>query len=106
MPFRPNSSELPKNNARNIKYMAVLIFQQFFDFEQVSEVRDSEMPILGQAPDMVNTVKKKQQPLATFFQRFSDEKSCYLYISSSSWSETGHHVTTVDQSDMRGLGTE
>ena len=35
MPFRPNSSELPKNNARNIKNMAVLIFQQFFDFEQV-----------------------------------------------------------------------
>ncbi|MCP4338375.1 MAG: hypothetical protein GY799_05670 [Desulfobulbaceae bacterium] len=25
MPFCPNSSEFPKNNARNIKYMAVLI---------------------------------------------------------------------------------
>ncbi len=25
MPFRPNSSELSKNNARNITYMAVLI---------------------------------------------------------------------------------
>ena len=34
MPFRPNSSELSKNNARNIKYMAVLIFRKFFDFEQ------------------------------------------------------------------------
>jgi hypothetical protein len=26
MPFLPNSSEFSKNNARNIKYMAVLIF--------------------------------------------------------------------------------
>ena len=34
MPFRPNSSELSKNNARNIKYMAVLIFRKLFDFEQ------------------------------------------------------------------------
>ena len=34
MPFRPNSSELSKNNARNIKHMAVLIFRKFFDFEQ------------------------------------------------------------------------
>ncbi len=50
MPFCPNSSELLKNNARNIKHMAVLIFQKFFDFDQVSEERDSEMPILGQAP--------------------------------------------------------
>ena len=64
--------KIVKNNARNITYKAVLIFQQFFDFEQVSA--DSEISILGQAPDMVNTVKKKQQPLATFFQRFSDEK--------------------------------
>ena len=48
MPFRPNSSESSKNNARNISYMAVLIFHQFFDFDQVSA--DSEMPILGQAP--------------------------------------------------------
>ena len=47
MPFRPNSSELSKNNDRNIKHMAVLIFQKFFDFDQVSA--DSEMPILGQA---------------------------------------------------------
>ncbi len=48
MHFRPNSSKLSKNNARNITYMAVLIFQQFFDFEQVSA--DSEISILGQAP--------------------------------------------------------
>ncbi len=27
MPFCPNSSELSKNNARNITYMAVLIFR-------------------------------------------------------------------------------
>jgi hypothetical protein len=47
MPFSPNSSKLSKNNARNIKHMAVLIFRKFLDFEQVSE--DSEMPILGQA---------------------------------------------------------
>ena len=67
MLFCPNSSELSKNNARNIKYMAALIFRKFFDFEQVSEARDSEMPILGQAPDMVNTVKKKQLSLTTFF---------------------------------------
>ena len=52
MPFRPNSSELSKNNARNIKYMAVLIFRKLFDFEQVSEVRDSETPILGQPPSL------------------------------------------------------
>jgi len=30
----PNSSELPKNNARNIRCMAVLIFLKFLDFEQ------------------------------------------------------------------------
>ncbi len=34
MPFRPNSSELSKNNARNIMYMAALIFREFFDFER------------------------------------------------------------------------
>ncbi len=34
MPFCPNSSELPKNNTRNINYMAVFIFRKFFDFEQ------------------------------------------------------------------------
>ncbi len=34
MPFCPNSSELLKNNARNITHMAVLIFQKFFDFDQ------------------------------------------------------------------------
>jgi hypothetical protein len=50
MPFFPNSSKLSKNNARNIRHMAVLIFRKFLDFEQVSEVRDSEMPILRQAP--------------------------------------------------------
>jgi len=34
MPFCSNSSELSKNNARDIKHMAVLIFGKFFDFEQ------------------------------------------------------------------------
>ncbi|MFT5728090.1 MAG: hypothetical protein ACI8PB_002242 [Desulforhopalus sp.] len=34
MPLCPNSSEFIKNNARNIKYMAVLIFFKFLDFEQ------------------------------------------------------------------------
>ncbi len=29
MPFRPNSSELSKNNARNIKYMPALILESF-----------------------------------------------------------------------------
>ena len=48
MHFRPNSSELSKNNARNITCMAVFIFRKFFDFEQVSA--DSEMPIPGQPP--------------------------------------------------------
>jgi len=33
MSFCPNSLELSKNNARNIKHMAVLIFRKFFDFE-------------------------------------------------------------------------
>jgi len=47
MPFRPNSSELSKNNARNIKHMVVLVFQKFFIFDQVSA--DSEMSIPGQA---------------------------------------------------------
>jgi len=41
MPFCPNSSELPKNNARNIKYMAVLIFWKFLDFEQNTYSRTS-----------------------------------------------------------------
>ena len=48
MPFRPNSLELSKNNAHDIKYMPVLIFQKFFDFDQVSA--DSKRPVLGQAP--------------------------------------------------------
>ena len=39
--FRPNSSELSKNNARNITYMAVLIFRKFFDFEQNAYPRTS-----------------------------------------------------------------
>jgi len=34
MCFCPNSSEFPKNNARNIKHMAVLIFLKYLDFEQ------------------------------------------------------------------------
>ncbi len=34
MPFRPNSSELSKNNARNITHMPALIFRKFFDFER------------------------------------------------------------------------
>jgi len=34
MPFCPNSSELSKNNARNIIHMAALLFRKFFDFEQ------------------------------------------------------------------------
>ncbi len=34
MPFRPNSSELSKNNAQNIIHIPALIFQKFFDFER------------------------------------------------------------------------
>ena len=34
MPFFPNSLLFTKNNARNIKHMAVLIFLKFLDFEQ------------------------------------------------------------------------
>ncbi len=34
MVFCPNSSELMKNNVRNIIPVAVLIFQKFFDFDQ------------------------------------------------------------------------
>ncbi len=41
MPFYPNSSELLKNNARNIIHMAVLIFQKFFDFDQNAYSRTS-----------------------------------------------------------------
>ena len=33
MPFYPNSSLLIENNARNIKYMTVLIFCECLDFE-------------------------------------------------------------------------
>ena len=51
MPFCPNSSEFQKNNSRNIKHIAVLIFLKFLDFEQVSV--DSEIPILGQAPRLL-----------------------------------------------------
>jgi len=41
MAFCPNSSELSKNNARNITHMAVLIFGKFFDFEQNAYSRTS-----------------------------------------------------------------
>lgn len=44
MPFCPNSSLFQKDNARNISYMAVLIFLKCLDFEQVSA--DSEIAIL------------------------------------------------------------
>jgi len=37
----------------DIKHMAVLVFGKCLDFNQVSV--DSESPILGQAPDMVDT---------------------------------------------------
>ncbi len=39
MAFCPNSSEFSKNNARNIIYMAVLIFCKFLDFNQNSYSR-------------------------------------------------------------------
>ncbi len=55
MPFCPNSSDFSKKYPRNINYRPVVFFQEIFDFEQVSEVRDSEMSILGQPPDMVST---------------------------------------------------
>lgn len=45
--------------------------------------------VARQTPDMVNTVKKKQQSLATFFHREPMKESGYLYIFSSSWSEAG-----------------
>jgi len=54
MPFRSNSSELSKNNARNIIYMPALILRKFFDFEQVSA--DSEMPILERAPSTLTEI--------------------------------------------------
>ncbi len=41
MPFCPNSSELSKNNARNIEHMAAPIFRKFFDFEQNAYSRTS-----------------------------------------------------------------
>jgi hypothetical protein len=55
MPFWPNFSEFPKNNARNIPFIAVLIFFKFLDFEQVSV--DSEMLILGQLPSGLRSVE-------------------------------------------------
>jgi hypothetical protein len=66
MLFRPNSLEFQKNNARNIRHMAVLIFLKFLDFEQVSV--DSEIPILGQAPSPdfrfdKNVAKNKRIPV-------------------------------------------
>jgi hypothetical protein len=50
MSFRPNSSDLSKKYPRNISYMPVAFFREIFDFEQVSEARDSEIAIPGQAP--------------------------------------------------------
>jgi len=41
MPFRPNSSLFRENNARNIKYMPVLIFPKRLDFEQNAYSRTS-----------------------------------------------------------------
>ncbi len=41
MPFCPNSSLFWKNNARNIKYMPVLIFPKRLDFEQNAYSRTS-----------------------------------------------------------------
>ncbi len=41
MPFFPNSTELLKNNASNIEYMAVLIFLKFIGFDQNSYFRTS-----------------------------------------------------------------
>ncbi len=52
MIFRPNSSLFKKNNGRNIAWMTVLVFCKRLDFEQISEARDFEMSILGQAPQM------------------------------------------------------
>ena len=50
MPFCPNSSEFQKNNARNIKHMAVLIFLKFLDFEQNAYSQTSS---LGVSPKII-----------------------------------------------------
>jgi hypothetical protein len=41
MPLSSTSSEFQKNNARNIKHMAVLILLKFLDFEQNAYSRTS-----------------------------------------------------------------
>ena len=61
MPFRPNSSDLSKKYPRNINYMPVVFFREIFDFEQVSEARDSEIAILGQAPRPCSTINKEKK---------------------------------------------
>lgn len=42
MPFFPGSAAFQKNNARNIMYMAVLIFLKYLDLRK--------MPLLGYPP--------------------------------------------------------
>ncbi len=56
--------------------------------------------------DMVNTVNKKELPIAPFFTGFHGvavRLNKHLPIHCQ---RRGHRLTTVDQSDMRGLGTE
>ncbi len=55
---------------------------------------------------MVNTVNKKQQSPAIFFIGSPIKKMAIYTYPPVHGQRRGHHVTTVDQSDMRGLGTE
>ncbi len=68
--------------------------------------RFEKNPILRQPPNIVNTVKKKKQSLVTFFIGCPMKKVTIYTYPRVHGQRRGHHVTTVDQSDMRGLGTE
>ena len=55
---------------------------------------------------MVNTVNKKELPIAPFFTGFHGVAVRLNKNQPIHCQRRGHRLTTVDQSDMRGLGTE
>ena len=54
---------------------------------------------------MVTTVKNKQESQASFFIEASMLATRDIYHLPVHDQRRGHRVTTVDQSDIRGLGT-
>ncbi len=55
---------------------------------------------------MVSTVKSKQQSFVIIIFGSPIKKMVIYTYPPVHGQRRGHHVTTVDQSDMRGLGTE